>query len=412
MAAPKNVRYNGTCRFLERIPQGGSLRDGLPDAKPTICYLCRTSQAFAVSQSDGKTHAVECPSCGQYLIDTDMTRRGAIPWDVGTTLAGKARDAFDIADEPSQLLRVTRSLVLFTRKPRIPPIRLARQNFVEDLVKSDSRASSSIKKLGAAGGQAFSQVGRRPETIAQHIPRTGFVPAMLNALALCWDAYRQGTNHRWITGIPKKSLKNLPKKLEALADDIEKVNFSVHASPVREIRAIASGSTRRSRLSAVLESLRAEANSLEDLPRLLRDYAERLRILNRPRLTPSQRRKLEAKRKLDGIDFIELRGPQGRPHNLVLNQEMRFLDLIESKTGQEHLGHAGVLLGAASKLARRAVLANADRAIESGKDGDSFSAGAVKARRDRFKANNKRTIPFGEGAWVLITHFYSRPPTP
>jgi len=196
-----------------------------------------------------------------------------------------------------------------------------------------SLLAEALYSRGPSVAEAFEALlevaNRCPSLSGGYLPSDGptidpnrFGPELLHALENCWYASRRESAQPAL-GLRRDSFYRLPKRIEHLADDLERVNGSRYGSPRADFesllnRARKSGNAgQHPRIDREVEVLREQMV----LPKLLRQYAERLR------------------------------GRIGsRRRDFVLDQEANLLETVESRTGRPHLAEVSVLLEAIYRL--------------------------------------------------------------
>ena len=191
---------------------------------------------------------------------------------------------------------------------------------------------------------------------------------LISALLDCWFAYRlAGSSKGDRLGKGRLSYYKFPKRVRDFAAEIERVNESWLGSPVRRLVARIDSILRdygrryghlpraeHANLVKEYLSLYESGRRLEQLPVLLREYADALK--------PAPR---------DG---------KGSEHkNLESDQEILLMDLVETETGKPHLSEVSLLLQAVYSLA-------------GGSKERSLEGKALSERRRRYRQSGKAPI--------------------
>ena len=298
---------------------------------------------------------------------------------------------------------------------RIAPLAIARGRFVEALLhqrEGDEMAMAMNTLLAdgrddwrlATGPTSWQLAKEEPKSRTKYPPSGGFVTELIDALALCWWAYRMWANKASPWGVSKKTLTQLPGKLEKLADTLDKVNRSVYGNPARMWRELADWASRAtsSKWPGAAKQFGALA-SFEATPSFMRRYAEELRHLQSrsgpaPPIVPMDAESLPLSlvESTTGKPHLPSRSGLGH-HNVATDAEALLLHLVEKTSGGPQLQKVGALLEAAFSLAQPP----RDRSR-------AFDEAALGRRYARFKAAKKRPGRIGKGSAVLLVNFLSR----
>jgi hypothetical protein len=230
------------------------------------------------------------------------------------------------------------------------------------------RLSGDVRKKDTPETKSRSQ-GPRPDSAE-------FFAELVDATAVWVQAYAWKKDPVRLRGPRRFSLRRFSQRLEKLAWDIERLNSTFYASPVRALRATSASLRKRpSRQNAprpwfpftqMSQNLDEEASSYADLPQLLHKYLLRLRQLKNP-----QRRRLapaDGEANEESVEF----DPSHPNRDPVRDAEKRLLELVYARTGHRHYRELVALQRAIQFFATgRELVTKTDRLMKSMETFDS-----------------------------------------
>jgi hypothetical protein len=222
----------------------------------------------------------------------------------------------------------------------------------------------------------------------------GFGPTLGKCLSIAWFSYRPRSASDYYGGLSPKQVADLPERLHRLADEIERVNSSIYASPVQTLLAYADMPSFRVR--GEVDGEIVDDKLIEYGPRSYairhvpgkgaviegREYEASTKKWRQISLTRVSKKDVATWRTLMRKRAVELKGLPGdlrvyawylqKPmeppgvgtghKNLALDSEVRVVHLIRAATRLPRYRVAGVLLNAVFDLAQAGIPARDRRA--------------------------------------------------
>ncbi len=192
------------------------------------------------------------------------------------------------------------------------------QDFLREVFSQDGgeRAAEAYAKL--LGAYSPLSIKGKHATSGPPISKIHFGSELPRALEACWFAACLERTPRDYVGLPRLSaLGRLKRQLRQLAKEIESVNDSVYGAPGHAFNeALASVIKHGTAGSVDIEASFGAFQRRLNLPKELEEYGDYLVTL------------------------------RGRKRNLLVDQEVRLLDLVETRTRRPHLAECSDLLTA------------------------------------------------------------------